>query len=124
MPAKRRSSSRTAPRNPANTISSIVLAVEADVLTTRKDDKKPPGPKYKAWQERYKKEIGKELRKKGFTPNEIEKILAEGADAIAGLPKLGKVYKFILKQLKRIYDAWDAITKARKTVGDPPPYDQ
>jgi len=64
------------------------------------------------------------LRKKGFTPNEIEKILAEGADAIAGLPKLGKVYKFILKQLKRIYDAWDAITKARKTVGDPPPYDQ
>src|SRR3972149_4947056 len=118
MPAKRQSSSRTAPRNPANTISSIVLAVETDVLTTRKDDKKPPGPKYKAWQERYKREIGKELRKKGFTPNEIEKILAEGADAIAGLPKLGKVYKFILKQLKRIYDAWDAITKARKTVGD------
>ncbi len=130
MRAYGRGSSRIAGGSPGDFISTVVLGFEAQVAETatrgkrKRDDKQPPGPKYKAWQDRYKQEIGKELRKKGFTPNEIEKIVEEFGGAIAGLPKLGKMYKFIAKQLKRIYDAWDAIRKARKTVGEPPPYNE
>jgi hypothetical protein len=92
-----------------------------------KSKKPDPGPKYKAWQERYKKEIAKELRKRGFAADEVDKIIREFLEALLGYSKgsnkgSGGMLKFIMKNLKRLKDMYDAINEARKTVGDPPPY--
>ena len=86
-------------------------------------DEEELGPEFKAWRERYKKEIGKELRAKGFTPDEVDKIIKEFIEALLGYITKGKggMLKFIFKNLKRLKDMYDAIKKARETVGEPPP---
>jgi hypothetical protein len=110
-------------------MASLALLAEPLLTGTREKPKeKEPGPKYKAWREKYKAEIGKELRAKGFTPDEVDKVIREFVDALSGYVLKGKkgrggMLKFIWKNLKRLWDAKEAIDKARKTVGDPPPFE-
>ena len=113
--------------------SATLLLSAAPLLTgtrEKKESPKEPGPKYKEWQEKYKKKIGEKLRAKGFTPDEIDKIVKEFFEALFGFIKKGRkggragMLKFIYRNVKRLLDAKAAIEEARKEVEEPPPFDE
>ena len=85
----------------------------------KKDQEKERLKKWREWRKKMRKEWAKQLRKKGFTKDQVKKIL----DDLKGLgknPKWWKLFYLFMKWMWWLKKVKDAYEEAKKKVGEPP----
>jgi hypothetical protein len=89
-------------------------------------DRGPEGPKHKDWNKRYRKSLGKKLKKLGLTKDTIKTILDEYREATIKTFKGDKraMAKFVAKWLLLLINVKGAIRAEYKEEGAAPKWDK